>query len=765
MPTSKPKGEGISDDDKEKIIGMLEAGEKPVKIIETMGLAKAQVKSFIYLHNKKQKETEKEMETPEKPKPRPTDIPKKKISKATGAIVLDMKDISRMYSDDGPIMGCAKMFRASEVSGFGHEISIDSVSKTMNMPYHLVFAIKSVDEDPDKELTEDYFDSIPWYTVCKYYLTALDESLGDDDILKYFGIKDMKRYFKHDDRLSYLRDIFNADKDGLGYEEKVGIAVRNPFLGKRKGIGRRTVINKILVGYPYSDEDRVWRVHSKNTVLQDYHEIGNLGLLASKMVRKVIVKPKMTAKEVLTVMKYFPNVDGFKNRAKIIRSLFDRCGHLEAYWVIEFFTQRRFTTFEAGKELVLKIISEKYKIPYEDIKVAEAISDIYYIIRIADTEGKAGLEKIKMKPLIPIYPQLAVHAPESPKFPLFADTKYDGIRCMGHKDGTMSAWYTRQRHDWTDKSVPLQNALKYLPCHSAILDGELVVSKMDLKTGNTVQGTVYDVMDFLGGNVASGWNLRYIVFDIIFLNGQDLTKKPYAERRQFLDQLILNAQYAQGGMNIMPIHVSNGTIANDMMAAKRIFTSALNKDYEGIILKDFNAPYKAGQRDRSWAKMKDATTLDLVLIGAFKAKGDQKERIVGSYTIGALNPETKSFVDVGSCVSMSKIENKSLLDRITREGLWQEATTRMSSTGEVVGWNLTPGVVVEVKINSVTKNLPKWSQNIYPKKGDKPTEELQFEWGLVSPRILRVRSPGQKNIFDINTTDDIAKLGMGGRFK
>jgi DNA ligase-1 len=108
------------------------------------------------------------------------------------------------------------------------------------------------------------------------------------------------------------------------------------------------------------------------------------------------------------------------------------------------------------------------------------------------------------------------------KYPVWVERKYDGIRLMLHKStdsrgSTLCGAYTRNRGDWLELIPGMDATLKMLPARSAIVDGELYGTVMDLEGARPA--TVYEVYAALQGEKSVGVSLRFAAFDLIYLNG------------------------------------------------------------------------------------------------------------------------------------------------------------------------------------------------------------------------------------------------------
>ena len=94
----------------------------------------------------------------------------------------------------------------------------------------------------------------------------------------------------------------------------------------------------------------------------------------------------------------------------------------------------------------------------------------------------------------------------------------------------------------------------------------------------------------------AGWAARqvpvtFVAFDLLHIDGQDLTGLPLVERKQLLDELGL----------VGPAWVTNGWHPGD---GDLLFQVCSELGHEGVVAKRLDAPYLPGKRTRSWLKRK-----------------------------------------------------------------------------------------------------------------------------------------------------------------
>jgi bifunctional non-homologous end joining protein LigD len=132
-----------------------------------------------------------------------------------------------------------------------------------------------------------------------------------------------------------------------------------------------------------------------------------------------------------------------------------------------------------------------------------------------------------------IPPQLATLVTQAPDGPGWLhEIKLDGYRMHARLDSGDVRLLTRTGLDWTDKYPAIADALAELPVKSAYLDGELCGVLAD---GRTAFNLIQNAADTRTGS------LMFFLFDLLFLDGEDLRGLPLVERKARLKSLLADA--------------------------------------------------------------------------------------------------------------------------------------------------------------------------------------------------------------------------------
>jgi len=214
-------------------------------------------------------------------------------------------------------------------------------------------------------------------------------------------------------------------------------------------------------------------------------------------------------------------------------------------------------------------------------------------------KSKARAKKIAAMPKF-VEPQLARLVERAPAAEGWAhEVKFDGYRLQLRVEDGEAHLRTRKGLDWTAKFAAIAKQAKKLP--DCILDGEVVALDR------------HGAPDFaaLQAALSEGQSdkLIFFVFDVLFLEGEDLRPLPLSGRKERL-RALLEDQPENGSLR----YVDHFETAGDA-----VLQSACRMHLEGIVSKELAAPYKSG-RNGSWTKAKCRAGHE-VIIGGWTSEG------------------------------------------------------------------------------------------------------------------------------------------------
>jgi bifunctional non-homologous end joining protein LigD len=217
-------------------------------------------------------------------------------------------------------------------------------------------------------------------------------------------------------------------------------------------------------------------------------------------------------------------------------------------------------------------------------------------------------------PVPPYRPQLALLVKEAPKGDDWLhEAKYDGYRIGARVVGNSVSLISRRDQDWTAAFPKVAKAVGDLGLASALFDGEVAILEPGGKTNFQLLQNAFQ------NGVAT--NVVYFVFDLLWQNGDDLSKLPLEQRKMRLEQLI---GPNQGGL----IQYASHVIAD----GKAVHERACAMGLEGIVSKRRSVPYRWGKRDPSWQKVKCVSRQEFVIGGFTEPEGSREG--IGALLIG-----------------------------------------------------------------------------------------------------------------------------------
>jgi bifunctional non-homologous end joining protein LigD len=204
--------------------------------------------------------------------------------------------------------------------------------------------------------------------------------------------------------------------------------------------------------------------------------------------------------------------------------------------------------------------------------------------------------------------QLVDEAPDGDEW--LHEQKFDGYRILAEMDGRKLRLLSRRFNDWTAQFPTVVDAVAALPVKSVLLDGEVCVVMPDGRTSFQALQNAFGRRDA---------NIVYFVFDVLAIDGEDLTKLSLEARKQRLAKLVGKKQGV--------IRYSDHVIGN----GAAFFELACKKGLEGIVSKKRDAPYAPG-RGKSWLKTKCTLRQEFVIGGYTDPEGARTH--IGALLVG-----------------------------------------------------------------------------------------------------------------------------------
>ncbi len=446
-------------------------------------------------------------------------------------------------------------------------------------------------------------------------------------------------------------------------------------------------------------------------LLLDYGEHGEVAFLLKKEK-----EAKLTVEEVYEAIRLLPKIAKITERNLHVSSLLRVSTPVEAKYIVRFLLG----DLKLGyyQRTVVHAAAKAYGVSPGLIEGACAILGIAEGIMLAP-EGELRLSSVKLRPGQFMKPQLAhLYEPDKVTYPVRAEFKFDGSRLQVHKWGTQIWLFSRRGIEKSQTLPEVVEIVEKFNAHSCIVDSEVIAVDKD--------GVFLPFQVLLERTVPTRLSEEELkqrrekvrvtirAFDIIFLNGRELTDLPFSERRKYLVDVV------------PPECLAEGKDCENEIELMRFYEEALHQGLEGVVLKKLDSPYEAGERTYTWLKLKpERDTIDCTFVKALYGKG-RRAGLYSSFLMAVRDPEKKRLYTIGRVSNLPEDVMASLRDVVEQ--------MRIGDDGE--GVFVRPSVVVEVTYQEIQE-----------------TDEYTSGFALRVPKVVRFRH--DKKVEEI---DDVGKL-------
>ena len=248
-----------------------------------------------------------------------------------------------------------------------------------------------------------------------------------------------------------------------------------------------------------------------------------------------------------------------------------------------------------------------------------------------------------VKPMLSTSATPGIATESARRWGAWAEVKWDGIRAIGVWDGSRLRLFARSGTDVTARYPELTAEDPGLSATAAVLDGEIVALDTQGRPSFTrLQNRMHLTKPREIAAESRRTPVRYHLFDVVELDGKDVSSLPLSQRRELLEDVAATA--------IAPIVVP--PVFDDVGAA---LAASRRFGLEGIVVKNPGSPYRRGIRSESWLKVKLTHTQEVVIGGIRPGRGGRRGSI-GSLLVGIPGPSGIQYAGrVGSGFSESTL--------------------------------------------------------------------------------------------------------------
>jgi DNA ligase 1 len=269
--------------------------------------------------------------------------------------------------------------------------------------------------------------------------------------------------------------------------------------------------------------------------------------------------------------------------------------------------------------------------------------------------GVAAVEQLQVRPGNPVRAMLAQRLSGAAEIlaklggRCAAEYKYDGVRVQAHRtaDGSIELFTRRLERVSTQFPDVVKVLAAGLGPREAIVEGEVVAFDSSAGELRPFQEVMFRRRKHGIADAVRDVPVGLFCFELLYADGQDLTRLSYPQRRARLAEAITPSSQ---------LRLTTAIEVATPAALDAAFEQAVTDGCEGLVCKSVSpaAGYQAGARGWLWIKLKRdyrtelSDTVDLVVVGAFAGRG-RRRGVYGALLLAAYDPAADVFAAVTKC--------------------------------------------------------------------------------------------------------------------
>jgi DNA ligase-1 len=479
----------------------------------------------------------------------------------------------------------------------------------------------------------------------------------------------------------------------------------------------------------------------EQALLQIYLKHSDLGETVFELFQSRAIEPSLTLPELDQLFHELHAARGPLGKTPILARTLERCSALEAKYLVKIITGELRIGLKEG--LVEEAVAAAFNKSGDEVRRANLLlGDIGETALLAAENRLADASLVPFRPVklmlaspeetaAGVWKRMGCNAGDAGENPpekkdgqpcasfVWLEDKYDGIRCQIHKQGTRIGLFSRDLKDVTNTFPELADAARKSE-DDFILDGEIVAMR-----GDEVLPFA-DLQRRLGRREGDLFMreevpIRFVAFDVLWLNSQAFLDHPLRERRRMMESLrSLPSIFCLA-------RITQASSAQEINAA---FDAARARGNEGLMIKNPESFYTPGRRGLSWLKLKKAfATLDCVVVGAEYGHG-KRNKVLSDYTFAVRDEATGELKTIGKAYSgLTDAEIAQLTEHFHKQAIRQHGRY----------FEVKPETVLEIAFDKIQRS-------------DRHNSGLALRF----PRIVRIRT--DKTPEEIDTLSNAKKL-------
>jgi DNA ligase-1 len=524
------------------------------------------------------------------------------------------------------------------------------------------------------------------------------------------------------------------------------------------GMADKMIVKALSVAYKVDEKD----------LSGEFKKIGDVGDLAEQLSQKISSKrQEITIAHVFGELEKIAKISGEGSVDQKINTLSDllksadplSCRYIARIPVAKL--RLGFSDMTVLDSLSWMLKGDKSDRPIIE-KAFNIRPDLGYIGKLIKEKGVEGLNSAKPSVGTPILMARAERLSSGQEIidkigECAVEPKFDGFRIQAHyskKDGVKL--FTRGLEEVTFMYPDIEGGiLNQIKADEAIFEGEAIAYNPSTNEYLPFQLTSQRKRKYDIEEMAKKIPLKYMIFDVLYLDGENMIPKTYQERRSEFKNL-----FKEGSV----LYPADEKTFNDGKEIENYFDKCIADGLEGILAKKLDGAYQAGARGWSWIKLKRSyqsklnDTIDCVVMGYYLGRGKRTGFGIGAFLIGIYDQKQDKYLTIAKVgTGLTDDEWRELAKRgQTIKSKEKPALYDVDKWLEPDVW-VKPEIVVEIRADELTRSpIHTAGRSLKPSKSGSSFDVDVAGYALRFPRLERFRD--DKSASDCTSLMEIEEI-------
>ena len=523
------------------------------------------------------------------------------------------------------------------------------------------------------------------------------------------------------------------------------------------GMADKMIIKALTVAYKIDEKE----------ALDEFKRIGDIGELAESLNLKSRIKDKNPSiSEIFSELEKITKTSGtgsVEQKTDTLARLLISADSLSARYISRIPVAKLrlgFSDMTVLDSLSWMVSRDKTLRPIIE-KAFNIRPDLGYIGKLIKEKGVEGLNSTKPNVGTPILMARAERLSSGQEIvdkigTCAIEPKFDGFRLQAHVKKKEIKLFTRNLEEVTFMYPDIVAGLvAQINVDEVIMEGEAIAYNPETDEYLPFQLTAQRKRKYDIEEMAKKIPLKYMAFDLLYLDGENFIPKPYVERHKALGNLIKEGK---------TVYLSEEKVIGDGKEIENFFDDCISRGLEGILAKKLGGVYQAGARSWNWIKLKRSyqsklnDTVDCVVMGYYYGRGKRTSFGIGAFLIGIYDEKKDMFMTIAKVgTGLTDEEWKELAKRgQILKSKEKPALYEVEKWLEPDVW-IKPEIVVEIKADELTRSPVHTAGRVLkPSKSGSAFDVDVPGYALRFPRLERFRD--DKKPTDATTLKEVEEI-------